>query len=164
MKKIPLGDGVFALVDAHHFDRLNKWKWYRNSQGYAVRAARISDGKKSFVVRMHHEVLNCPVGMEVDHRNMDKLDNRASNLRLSTHQQNNCNKSLQTNSTSGFKGANYDKSVGLWKARIKVFGKVKYLGSFGDAISAAVAYDHAAEKYHGEFASLNFPWSTTCEF
>jgi hypothetical protein len=44
-----------------------------------------------------------------------------------------------------------------WRARIRVNGKRISLGLFKDEIEAAKAYDRAARKYHGEFASLNFP-------
>jgi len=32
-----------------------------------------------------------------------------------------------------------------------------HLGYFTNEIQAAKAYDNAARKHHGEFASLNFP-------
>jgi len=40
--------------------------------------------------------------------------------------------------------------------QITVNGKRIYLGSFKNELDAAKAYDRAAKKYHGQFASLNF--------
>jgi hypothetical protein len=44
-------------------------------------------------------------------------------------------------------------------ARIGFEKKEIHLGYFRSEIEAAKAYDRAAIKYHGEFASLNFPQS-----
>jgi hypothetical protein len=43
-----------------------------------------------------------------------------------------------------------------WRAQIMLNGRLIHLGYFTDPVEAAKAYDEAARKYHGEFASLNF--------
>jgi phosphatidylglycerophosphatase A len=49
------------------------------------------------------------------------------------------------------------KASGKWRAMITYERKKIHLGIFTDEIAAAMAYDEAAKKYHGEFANLNFP-------
>jgi len=105
---------------------------------------------------MHREVLNMANYMYVDHINHNGLDNRKANLRLATKSQNAWNSSGRRG-RSGFKGVSFEKKTGLWRASIAYHGEKKYLGNFHDKREAAKAYDRAAKKYHGEFASLNFP-------
>jgi hypothetical protein len=59
--------------------------------------------------------------------------------------------------TSRFKGVYWDAWAKKWRAGIKVNGKDRRLGRFGDEIAAAVAYDEAAKLWFGEHAWLNFP-------
>jgi hypothetical protein len=157
MKRIKLTQGKFAFVDDSNFKELNKYKWYYSYYGYAVRARsrRLNvEGKRKFI-RMHREIMRCPKGKEVDHIDGNKLNNQKYNLRICTSSQNRMNKGKHFDNTSGYKGVSFVR--GKIISKIMVEGKIKYLGTFPDVISAAKAYDSGALKYHGKFANLNFP-------
>jgi hypothetical protein len=98
----------------------------------------------------------CP-DMHIDHIDGDKLNNKITNLRLCTHNQNQHNQGIRVNNKSGFKGVSWMKSTRKWQAQICFRSKVKHLGLFNNKIDAAKAYDMAAIDLHGEFAWLNFP-------
>ena len=159
-RRIPLPKHKFAAVSVEDYERLNKFKWYarRNATTfYAIRYARRAGSKKYSLVWMHREVLPPQTGLFVDHINHYGLDNRRSNLRLATRRQNMYNRrKLRTNLTSRFKGVYWRNDTKSWRANITVDGKKICLGRSHSEIDAAKAYDTAARKYHGEFASLNF--------
>lgn len=94
-----------------------------------------------------------PCDAQVDHRNGNKLDNSAINLRLATNGENQKNSGLQKNNTSGFKGVWQDKRWNTgWRAMIRNDGKRIYLGTFPTAELAHRAYCKAAAELHGDFA------------
>jgi hypothetical protein len=107
---------------------------------------------------MHREVLNVLDNMLIDHINRKGLDNRKANLRPATQAQNMRNrKKHHYNSRSRYKGLYWQEHNKKWRVRIAFNKKRIQLGQFSDEIEAAKAYDRAAKKYHGDFASLNFP-------
>ncbi len=77
----------------------------------------------------------------LDHINKNKKDNRISNLRIVTNQQNTFN----TNA----KGYSYQKDAKRkWRSEIMVDGKSIYLGRFYTEEEAREAYLEAKKKYH----------------
>ena len=115
---------------------------------------------------MHHLVIAVPPGMFCDHINHNGLDNRKANLRPATHTQNVWNPrefnrptpgGYKRHSRSKYKGVDWANDMNRWRARIRVNGKRIYLASFKEELDAAKAYDQAAKKHHGEYASVNFP-------
>lgn len=94
--------------------------------------------------------------IEVDHINMDGLDNRAKNLRACSHKENTRN-TRRAAKTSAFLGVSWCAEKGSWSANIQPDSRKVFLGRFDSEKAAAKAYDAAAIKHFGEFANLNFP-------
>ena len=151
--------GKIILVDDEDFQYFSQFKWYLNHKGYAQRNQRDLERKTNKSVVMHKEVARmCGVIGLPDHINGNKLDNRKCNFRGVTHSQNAMNKKPQWNARSQYKGVSWrgEKDRGAkWRARIMVENKSINLGSFRTDAEAALAYNAAAIKYHGEYARLN---------
>ena len=160
-RRIPLSKGEHALVDPGDYAWLGQYNWYTsgsNGSLYAVRNTGQRRGQKRVAVKMHREILKVPDGMFVDHINHNGLDNRKANLRPATQAQNARNRRKRSVNKvhSKFKGLTWYKNQNRWAARIMVNRKSKFIGYFDNEHDAAKAYDIAAKKYHGDFASLNF--------
>lgn len=152
MKKIPLTQGKFALVNDEDYEELSKYKW-GFTHGYAKRSGPRPKQEKIY---MHRVVIGAKHGQMVDHINGDKTDNRKNNLRFSTKSTNGMNRGKNKNNTSGFKGVFLAKGRGkkCWYARIWKNRMCYFLGYYYSPEEASMSYENAAKKYHGEFASI----------
>jgi len=149
-RRIQITKGKFVLVDKDDYDFLTQWKWYLDVKGYACRNSATSNGKRRTIL-MHREVNHTPEGFFTDHINGNKLDNRRSNLRTATNQQNAYNRGENSNNTSGFKGVSWENQKKKFRARIWISGKCNCLGFFESPEAASSAYREAANRLHGEF-------------
>ena len=147
---VPLTQGHKAIVDADIVELISDRSWYF-AKGYAA----CKNGE--LALPMHRLIMGTPDGMDTDHINGDKLDNRKVNLRICSRSQNKRNSAVRSDSASGLKGVQYLKETNMWRASILAEGRRVHLGYFEDAASAAMAYDDAAKKHFGEYARLNFP-------
>ena len=86
-------------------------------------------------------------GLEVDHINHVRNDNRLVNLRFVTHRGNMRNKSVSSKSTTGVTGVHFSKARKKYVAQIKVDRKVMHLGMFETLEEAAEARRQADRKY-----------------
>lgn len=153
MREIPLRRGGVTLVDDEDYDALTMYGWGLVSTKYVVRW----DGVTKTNILMHREIMCAPEGMQVDHINGNKLDNRRCNLRVVSEQQNHWNQGPHKDSASGFVGVAWCRNCRVWRARIMQCGKNHHLGRFNTAEEAARARDAKARELFGEYARLNFP-------
>lgn len=147
-----LPNGMTFKFDESRFDKICNIKWYPSYEGKIVSTPYLIDhhGKK-----LHAYLVDCPKGHEVDHINLDTLDNRLSNLRICTHQQNQCNQPLQRNNTSGVTGVRFYKPRGKYVSRIKVGQKDIHLGYYPSFIEAVQARNVGMECMFGEYGRYN---------
>lgn len=87
-----------------------------------------------------------PSGM-IDHINRKTGDNRISNLREVTNEQNQQNSGLRIDSTSGVRGVTWNGRRSKWEARIKAGIHRKHLGYFESIEQACAARLAAESKY-----------------
>ena len=130
MKKIKLAGGQIVLVDNQDMDILSNYQWHLSSQGYA----RTQIGRGKFVT-MHRMLNETSKGLDTDHINQNKLDNRRKNLRTVTRSLNTRNAPIRKDNTSGHKGIDFYKRVRKWRVRIGD----KSLGYFDDLVDAIIA-------------------------
>lgn len=153
-KLIPLTKGQYATVDDEDFDFLSQWKWHAQPNTHGGFYANRHD-EAGQLVAMHRVINGTPEGFVTDHRDGDGLNNRRSNLRTATQLQNMMNRHGKRGGTSRHKGVWADpnpRNRKLWRAAIRINGKLKYLGRFHTEDEAAEAYAAAAQHHFGEFA------------
>lgn len=83
----------------------------------------------------------------IDHINLDKADNRISNLRDVERSVNTIRRAKYSSNSSGYPGVTYRKNRSKWVARIQVEKKSIYLGLFKDIEDAVAAYAQAKRRY-----------------
>lgn len=155
MTAIPLSQGKFAHVDAGVDLSILRRVWHYTAKGYAATNEPKAEGGQRTVL-LHRLIMNAPDDCEVDHIDGDPLNNRTSNLRLVSRQQNMFNQRKRKGTVSRFKGVSWCKRSERWLAQIMVNKRNKFLGYFSVEEEAAAAYDSAAREFFGEFARPNF--------
>lgn len=150
MIKIPVGN-TYSLIDEEDLQLASSYKWYLTSHGYAANKS------KKQIVYLHRLLMKAPNGLQVDHKNMDRLDNRKNNLRLCTIGQNRQNeKKRKIKSSSKYKGVYFCKNRNKpWCVQIRKEGIKITIGYFKTEKEAAEAYDKHAKLFYNEFARLN---------
>ena len=143
-------------IDDEDYEKVSGFAWYIKKDGYRIKAVVASTyekGKRG-KVRLHRLIVPFAV---IDHIDGNPLNNMKSNLRECSLSENQQNRGKQINNSTGYKGVFIMRNKGreYIKAAISVKGKQHHLGIFKTKEQAALAYNEAAKKYHGEFARLN---------
>ena len=133
-------DNREMICDVIDYDIISKHTWYLLAKGYVTTHIKGADGKRRLLY-LHRLLMNAPAGMEVDHINGIKHDNRKENLRIVTTQIN------QHNQKSA-KGYYWNKNAGKYRAEIALNNKSIYLGYYNTETEARQAYLAAKKIYH----------------
>jgi len=132
------------LVEDDDFIFLNKFKWKINPEGY------VSRSKDNRLI--HRVILSVKSRtVQVDHIDLNKLNNLRSNLRLVTNSQNTQNQGARKGSTSKYRGVCWHSRANKWMADVMLNGKHNYLGLFDVEEEAAMAASN--------FRKANMPYS-----
>lgn len=156
MREIELTQGYKAQVDDEDYEYLSQWKWRIIKFKNVIYACRQISGT-SRSLRMHRVILQITNSkLLVDHKDQNGLNNQRSNLRMCNRAQNRANSRAW--GKSSYLGVTPLENK--WKSVIYSKRKATVLGYFPftpcGEILAALHYDEAAQKVHGEFANLNF--------
>ena len=121
------------------------------NKGYRRVGIRIRSGGKQLSLLAHRIAFfmktgNWPVN-QVDHINGDKSDNRFENLRDATATENQRNKQISVNNTSGVVGVTFNRAANKWQSQIMVGEKNLHLGIFTEKDAAIAARKAAEIKY-----------------
>lgn len=124
-----------------------------DANGYRV---TILNGVKLYQHRIVWEMFNgeIPEGMNIDHINHNRSDNRLNNLRLVAQSTNCKNLSRRKDNKTGVTGVRWHKRHNKWQSDIRVKGKLMHLGyfdSFPAACEARIVAEvtHDFSKHHG---------------
>lgn len=151
-------DGKEFYFDLEDYEKIKDYSWHIGANRYIV-AKNIKDSKKN--IQMHRLVMGLTEvsykKAEVDHIHGKETrnDNRKCNLRAATNSQNQMNKGLKSDNTSGVTGVNWNKNIGKWHARISKDKNEMHLGFFDKFEDAVKARKKAEEKYFGNWSYDN---------
>lgn len=124
------------VVDSQYYSVMSSISWRVNDHGRPI--ATVNPGR----LIMALEFL-LKKEKEVDHIDRNPFNNTTKNLRLATKSENNHNKGITKQNTSGYKGVTYDRSNKKWIARVRAGTKRIHCGHFKTKEEAAMAYNQA---------------------
>lgn len=171
-RTIQLTRGYEAIIDDEDYEAVSQFNWYalvneRYNKVYAQsHAGPLETGKdgrsRRGMITLHRFLMNPPARIPVDHEDHDGLNNTRANLRIVTPRQNALNsRKPNRSSASVYKGVQRNfyrrEEVVKWVAMVRLpdGSKVKRIGTFLSELEAALAYDDAVRRLHGEFAATN---------
>lgn len=157
-KKIPLKNGMFAIVDDEDYERVSKHSWYvgiNNNKRFEVYRC-IEQGKPTHE-RLSRFIFNLESSDNriVAFKNKNNLDHRKENLIICTKKENAHMRRGDMNSSSKYKGVYWETRRSKWRILIQVAGKKIHLGYSDSEDEAAKIYNRASLEYFGKYSYQN---------
>jgi hypothetical protein len=148
----------YAVVDLDDMVLVSNVRWFfhSNSKSRTAYAFGRINGQPNKIA-MHRFLLGVSSdGPEIDHIDGNGLNNRRSNLRLCSRNENQQNTRTRRVGRSGYRGVHRVPKSEKWYAKISKQGVVHRIGGFDTPEQAACAYDDAALRLYGPHALTNF--------
>lgn len=139
-----------AIIDEHNVELIKQCKWYLRPDGYV--ATNSYNGKYTYL-----HLLICKKNNKsyADHIDRNKLNNMESNLREATGSENQMNKGIRSDNSSGKVGVHWSKQNNAWCAMICKKGIHINLGYFSDFNLAVKCRVNAEKTLFGEYRVKN---------
>lgn len=137
--------GEEFYFDLEDYNKIKNYCWnmHRYKENCYIEARGIINNK---IVKLHRLIMGVSnPEVKIDHINHKTYDNRKSELRVCTNQENTMNHKIHKNNTSGKSGISYRKDSNKWRARLWFKGKCYSLGSF-NSYEEAVKFRNNKEK------------------
>ena len=132
------------ILDLEDVNKLENKKWrtvFKLNKPYLF-----TGNQKSERIYFHRLIMNPSEEQQVDHISGNTLDNRKSNLRLVSIQENMCNLKKKKNNTSGVRGISFDKRKNRWTVDF-TYKKQRYYMKTFELIEEAVYLRYLLEKH-----------------
>lgn len=139
-------NGEPFYFDLEDFPLIRQYSWWIDKKGYVCATA-----EKHKNIKQHRIILGCNDNEIVDHIYHRPNDNRKSQIRIATNQENQRNQKINTANTSGKTGVCLNKKNGKWRAYIMIMNRQKSLGHYENYDDAVNARIEAEKKYFKEF-------------
>lgn len=157
-------ENLWTIIDLEDLNRVINFpytwfaKFNKSIDGYYAAASQyIPELKRARPIHLHQFIMNTTEN-NVDHINHNPLDNRKSNLRVITVEQNSrYRESRNKNNKSGYRNVCWNKSYNAWVVQLQVNGKSTILAKFPkDRLEEAGKFAEIKRKeLYGEFAGYN---------
>lgn len=144
-----LKDGTVVKVSPSDVELVSQFHWHKNKTGY-IETRVTCDGRsrRIFLHRLVMDVLSEDWRkIQIDHINRDTTDNRRENLRPCTPSQNQINRGLRKDNTSGHTGVSFDGRSWIASLNGQVIGRSK------DKQSAVKIRSKAEQQKYREFSN-----------
>ena len=109
------------------------------------------NGKTYYTHRIIFLMQNGYLPKYIDHIDGNPSNNKITNLREATSQQNHFNSKIQSNNSSGIKGISWNKKSKKWQIHVKHYSG-RFTALAENLELAELIAQEARLKYHGEFA------------
>lgn len=131
--------GEKFYIDIEDYDEVSKYTWCLDRYGYVV-----SGNVKGKNIKLHRFIMKLEDNETIDHIKQRLFDNRKSELRICTNQENLMNRK----NVNGYK---WDEQRNKYQAKIMINYKSIHIGSYDTEEEARLAYCTKAIELFGEF-------------